>query len=225
MNSHSLYRQIVCFVGGFAVILFLNGSLPQFGSPAYAETPASSSSSVKSFDEMMQGVQKQMDQLSKNQFFSDPSLGNIRGFDLFDKGLEERFQKMFKGFNLNEPFKSAPGFAQAGDLKSDIHEVNGNLIITLDLPGHDKKSIDLKIKDNALIISSERKSQRNENDDKNKVFSSEISYGKFSRVIELPKKVFADKMAAKFENGVLTVTAPIDTSTPAETDGKKIEIQ
>ncbi|MBF0407798.1 MAG: Hsp20/alpha crystallin family protein [Candidatus Riflebacteria bacterium] len=190
----------------------------------FADDSASSSSSVKSFDEMMNSMQKQIDQISKNQFFSDPSLDNIRGFDLFDKGLDERFQKMFQKFGMNDPFKSFQGFAGTSDMKADILEKDGNLVVTLDMPGHDKSGIDLKIKDDSLIISSERKSSRSEKDDKNKSFSNEISYGKFSRVIELPRKVISDKISAKLENGVLTVTAPIDTTAPDKNDGKKIEI-
>jgi len=180
----------------------------------------------ETFEEMMKSMKQRMDSMMENPFFSDPSLKNLKGFDLFDRSLNDRFGSILKEFDMDSPFwgRSKGWLGSFGEVKSDVREENGNLIVTVDLPGHDKKSLDLKIKDNSLIITSERKSQSTSEKD-NKVYRNEISYGRFSRVIELPRKVLADKIKATLENGVLTVIAPIDPSQPPIDEGQKIEIQ
>jgi HSP20 family protein len=92
------------------------------------------------------------------------------------------------------------------------------------MPGHEKEAIDLRIKDNKLVISSERKSQIEENNGK-KIYRREISYGNFSRVIPLPLKVINEKIEASLNNGVLIVTAPIDTTVVEDENGFKIKIK
>ena len=129
--------------------------------PLFAEEKNSTATPPQSFEEMMKSMQKNMDSVMQNPFFSDPSLNNLRGFDVFEKGLDGRFRQMLKEMDLDKPLK---GFGNQGsvfqsDVHSSVREENGKLLVTIDLPGHDKKLIDLKIKDNTLVISSERKSQ------------------------------------------------------------------
>lgn len=150
-------------------------------------------------------------------FPSDPFFGDMekemnRVFDSFrSRAFSNGFVTSMPGTGINMTTGRA-----------DVKQVGDNLVITIDLPGHEKSSLDLRIKDGDLIISSERKSQFK--DKKGKYFRQEISYGKFSRVIALPKKIIEDKISAKFSNGVLTVTAPIDNSKPVEPQGHKITI-
>lgn len=171
-------------------------------------------------------MQKKMDSMMKNPFFQDPSLDNIRGFDLFDRNLNDQFDRMFKGFSpgFGRTPMSMFGNMNAQSGQTDIREIDDQLVVIIDLPGHDKSSIDLKLKDNRLVISSVRSETSKQSDDKKQIYRSEISYGSFSRVIPLPRKVLEDKISATYENGVLTVTAPIDKASPPTDEGRSIKI-
>jgi HSP20 family molecular chaperone IbpA len=48
----------------------------------------------------------------------------------------------------------------------------------------------------------------------------EVAYGVFERTITLPEGVIAEKLTAKYVNGVLEITAPITAALP-----RKIEIE
>jgi len=92
--------------------------------------------------------------------------------------------------------------------------------IEVELPGIKKQEVDVKVDENVLTISGERK-LRNEakEDDYHKV---ESHYGKFSRSFTLPERVDVGKIHAEADNGLLEVVIPklhIDTSS------KKIEIK
>jgi len=176
-----------------------------------------------------ESFQKRFESMFSQPFFQDPSLDNLKGFDLFDRNLNEHFDKMLKSLGapgiqgLNAPLFNS--LASTEDAKTDIREIDDKLMVKIDLPGVEKEAIDLKVKNNRLIISSERKQQSSSSDDKGKVYRNEVSYGSFSRVIELPRKVIEDKIEANYENGVLTVTAEIDKTAPApEDNGRSIKI-
>jgi len=92
-------------------------------------------------------------------------------------------------------------------------------LVTAELPGIDPKDINLSVKDQNLVIEGERKAK--ELKEGEKYHRQERGYGSFQRAIQLPFAVNSDKIAAKFKNGVLTVTLP-----RAEEDKpKKIEIK
>lgn len=177
---------------------------------------------------LLDSFQERFESLMNKPFFQDPSLDNLRGFSHFDRNINEQFEQMFKSLNM---FPGMPGFmAPFGNVptqseaRTDIRESNDQLLVKIDLPGIDKNAIELKLKDNRLIITTERKETSTSKDDKGQVYRNEISYGSFSKVIELPRRVIENKIEAKYENGVLTVIAPIDTSNPQVEDGQKIKI-
>jgi len=66
--------------------------------------------------------------------------------------------------------------------------------------------VELSLQDDLLGIKGEKKAE-SEREEKG-VHISERSYGSFQRVLTLPFAPDPDKVEAKFEKGVLTVTAP-----------------
>jgi HSP20 family protein len=97
-------------------------------------------------------------------------------------------------------------------------ETDKDVRISAELPGMDEKDIEVLVDDDVLTIRGEKKA---ETEDKERRFS-ERYYGRFERVIPLPFVVEEDKVAASFENGVLTVTLP--KSPKAEAKMKRIAI-
>ena len=85
----------------------------------------------------------------------------------------------------------------------DIFEKGDDLVIRAELPGMNKKEIDISVEDNRLEIRGER--TRDQEFDENKAYRLERTFGSFVRSFMLPKTVDASKIAATYVNGVLEV--------------------
>ena len=88
----------------------------------------------------------------------------------------------------------------------DLNESNSDYLIKMDLPGVEKKDVEVSLSDGALTISGERKTS--ENDSEKKQICNETAYGTFSRSFELASDIREEKIKAKFKNGVLSITIP-----------------
>lgn len=88
----------------------------------------------------------------------------------------------------------------------DVEEEADQFVVQAELPGMRKEEIKVSVTGDTLTISGERKREAEE---KGKTFHRlERSYGRFSRSVTLPGEVEVDKVKAKYENGVLTLTLP-----------------
>lgn len=89
----------------------------------------------------------------------------------------------------------------------DILEDGSNLYFEFDLPGLKRDDIKLTVNnDGVLTIEGVKKIMESQDNQKN--LRSERIFGEFARSFELPDDVDTDKISAKFENGVLTLTLP-----------------
>ena len=100
-------------------------------------------------------------------------------------------------------------------------EKDKEFAITAELPGLDEKNVEVKLSNGNLVISGEKKDEREEKDKDH--FFSERRYGSFKRVFRVPEGVDADKIDAAFDKGVLTVRLP--KTAEAQKPEKKIEIK
>lgn len=76
-------------------------------------------------------------------------------------------------------------------------------------PGMKKEDFNVHINDEGnLIIKMEQKSEKKEEDKSVRYLRREFSYTKYEQTLILPDDVEKDKIAAKVENGVLTVELP-----------------
>jgi len=101
----------------------------------------------------------------------------------------------------------------------DVYEKDNNLVIEAEIPGAKKEDIEVKVKDNAVVIRGEVK--REEEKKEENYYRSERFYGKFERVIPLPTDVKIEEAKAEYQDGVLKLTIP-KTTTEKEV---KIEIK
>jgi HSP20 family protein len=85
----------------------------------------------------------------------------------------------------------------------DLTEDKDNYYIRAELPGVKGNELDIQIKENSLIISGERKIAAEE--EGTRYHRREREAGTFSRMIGLPGDINPDDVAAKLENGILTV--------------------
>ena len=88
----------------------------------------------------------------------------------------------------------------------DVYHDKDNVIIHAELPGLKKEDIVLSLHAGLLTLSGERKHEK-AHDEKSRL-RNERFFGRFERTITLPVQVDGTKVAAAYENGILTVTLP-----------------
>lgn len=116
--------------------------------------------------------------------------------------LRDEMDRFFNTF-FNRQLEDTEGFWAP---VIDIEEDNEYFIVKAELPGIKKEDIKISVRGNLLSITGGRKQ---ESEIKNKTFHRfERSYGKFMRKITLPSEVNADKVQAKYKDGILTITLP-----------------
>jgi HSP20 family protein len=96
---------------------------------------------------------------------------------------------------------------------------DGNYCVRLDLPGVDPKDVEVSVVGDSLVVRGERK-QTQEIKDQD-LHYREISYGRFERALTLPKGTNPEKIAARYENGVLEISMPLSEALA----GRKVPIQ
>jgi len=79
-------------------------------------------------------------------------------------------------------------------------------VVKAEVPGIDAQDIDISVTGDVLTIKGEKKSEQEEKEANYHLV--ERNYGSFSRCLKLPAAVDLDKIEAKYEKGVLTVTCP-----------------
>lgn len=88
----------------------------------------------------------------------------------------------------------------------DVRETPEAFVIEADIPGMDKKDVQIEVNDNVVTVKGERHSERDQND-KDYHFT-ERRFGSFRRSVAIPGGFVNENVSAKFENGVLTITLP-----------------
>ena len=93
-----------------------------------------------------------------------------------------------------------------GKMKCDIYEKDGVYYLEMDIPGFDKKDVNIEVDENNYLTITAEKSSEDEDKDKNYI-RQERSYGKYQRSFYLGD-VDKENINASFENGILKVTMP-----------------
>jgi HSP20 family protein len=88
----------------------------------------------------------------------------------------------------------------------DIADSKNAVKITTEIPGIDRKDLNVTVDGNTLVIRGEKK--REDKLEEDGVVRTERTYGSFYRAVTLPSTVDASKIEAKIRNGVLTLTLP-----------------
>ncbi len=94
----------------------------------------------------------------------------------------------------------------------DVQRVNGNLLVTAELPGVKQNDIKVEVTDNTLFIHGERKQEHTE--DQNGYRRVERSYGDFYRAVTLPEGAKTDQVKAELRDGLLQVSVPVAAAEP-----------
>lgn len=103
----------------------------------------------------------------------------------------------------------------------DVQQRNDSVVVRADLPGVRKDDVQIEIDGDALVISGQRREEREEGSDDEGYRVLERSYGSFYRTVPLPQGANVDEIKATMRDGVLTVTLPL----AEEARPRRIEIE
>jgi len=88
----------------------------------------------------------------------------------------------------------------------DLYRSGDHYVLHADLPGVDPGSVDVSVDNGTLTLRAERSART---DESVQWLTSERFTGAYMRQLSLGDGVDADRIAATYENGVLTVTIPL----------------
>jgi len=90
--------------------------------------------------------------------------------------------------------------------KVDVIDRDDEIVVRAEVPGVDKKDLDVSMTDDTVTIKGT--TSHEEKEEKGDFYRCEISRGSFSRTVALPVGVDGAKAKAKFQDGVLELTMP-----------------
>lgn len=158
--------------------------------------------------------------------------------DLFSEmeRMQEEMDRLFREMRGGgaRPLRFAlPEMAGAGELTPaipalrdfrapliDVSENEKTITLTAEVPGVDKKDIDIKISEDSVEIKVEKKAEVKE--EKKGYYRMERSYRGFYRMVPLPSKILPETAEAKYNSGVLEITLP---KAKLEKPAKKLEVK
>jgi HSP20 family protein len=120
-----------------------------------------------------------------------------------------------------------PNYIEEGAWKStpavNIYENNEKFEIEIAAPGLDKEDFKIDLKDDYLMVYSERKDQKEEKE-RGKVVRTEFRYSSFQRSFSVPKDIDVSAINATHKNGILHIELP-KRKEQKENNSRQIEIQ
>ena len=120
--------------------------------------------------------------------------------------LQNRMGRLMN--EVNEPFSSLTGdeSLNAGSFVPpvDVYEDEQGIQLKMEVPGIDEKNIDIRLENNVLTVSGERKIEEEEKQEN--FHRIERRYGTFSRSFTLPNTVDNDSVSANYDKGLLTIS-------------------
>lgn len=111
-----------------------------------------------------------------------------RNNDLFD----EAFESFFRPFYMDQ---------ESTFMKTDVSQTDKDYVMEVEMPGFDKKDVELKFESGYITISAKKEA------------SKDVDYIRKERAVSCSRSYYMGdvdetKIKAKYENGVLTVTIP-----------------
>jgi HSP20 family protein len=117
--------------------------------------------------------------------------------------LQDQVNRLFNdSFRRTDEEASLSAWAPA----VDVYETEHELVVKADLPEADPKDLDIRVENNILTISGERKFEKKVNEEN--YLRVERSYGSFTRSFTLANTVNPEAIKADYQNGVLTLSIP-----------------
>ncbi|WP_343306465.1 Hsp20/alpha crystallin family protein [Chitinophaga niabensis] len=120
------------------------------------------------------------------------------------KTLSGIMDDIFNGKFINKDFATSDFFGAHAPV--NIRETKDAYVLDVVAPGFEKGDFKINLDGQTLTISSEKKTEQKVENEKQ--IRREFSFRSFSRSFTLDENVDADKINAKYDNGVLKLTLP-----------------
>lgn len=145
---------------------------------------------------------------------------------LFDQFLDEGWMRPMTGFAgiWDSPLFKSRAMHMRGLMESprtDMSESDKEYELSIELPGMSEKDVEVTVKDNMVTLKGEKKSERETMEKDYHI--AERSYGSVRRSFSMPADVDANKVAASFSKGLLTLHLP--KTKEARSKPHKIEVK
>ena len=118
---------------------------------------------------------------------------------MFDQIIESHFPDVTKSVGVRP-------YAGTAYPKVNVYEYDDKVGIVAEIPGLDKKQLNVEVEEGVLTISGDKHSIHE--DDGAKVLRRELKASSFRRSFELCELLDGDNISANFEDGVLSVSIP-----------------
>ncbi len=174
--------------------------------------------------EKIQALQNRVDQL-ESELANKQQVAAPTAMPVYNQWNDPFAQMLRMREQMDHSLRQA--FAGTGAVfnpKMDIKQTDKQYLITMDIPGMDKDKINVEIKNGMLIISGERQSETQDNKN-NQYYRQERSFGSFMQAIPLPEDAQTDRIEAKYNNGVLTVTVARMKKEEKKSESGKITVK
>ena len=132
-------------------------------------------------------------------------------YEMFDDFFNRQLESIF---NMDPVVEFDAG------IKADIKETDNEYVIEAEMPGFDKKDIEVELVEDHLTISAKREEASDE--EGKDYIRRERSYGKVSRCFVIPG-IEHEGVDAKYKDGILGITLP--KSKESRKRSKRIDIK
>ena len=119
-----------------------------------------------------------------------------RDFAALRREMDRLFDDAFTGTSTTQP-------RTVWSPRADVVETNEAYLLSLDLPGIDRDTLDVTLDDGTLKISGQRRHETEVKD--GKMHRVERAYGRFFRSFSLGSDLDPEAIEASYDDGVLTV--------------------
>jgi len=144
--------------------------------------------------------------MAKTEIANSSETAVSRPRDIFS-AMRDEMDKVFQQFERGFP-RWPTLFQQERSMlvpELDVRENSTSITVEAELPGVAEKDISVTLANGVLTIKGEKKQEMEEKSENYHL--SERSYGSFARSLRLPETIDESKLEAKFDKGVLKITA------------------
>jgi HSP20 family protein len=147
--------------------------------------------------------------MAKTEITKAAETSVARPRDIFT-AMRDEMDRVFEQFERGLPrwphvFRRGNGGGAVVIPELDVREDTKAITIEAELPGVDEKDVSVTLANGMLTIKGEKKQEKEEKSEN--YYLAERSYGAFERSLRLPDTIDDTKVEAKFDKGVLKVTA------------------
>jgi HSP20 family protein len=141
-----------------------------------------------------------------------------RGTFLLESSLSHLIDELSSGLD-GAGFDVAASFG-----RTDVYEKDKHIVFETELPGVRKEDVQVRVEDDQLVVSGEVK--RREDVERDQYFRIGRQVGRFQRLFPLPAALIdKEKVAARFEDGILRVSAPLRESIKEREKAVEIKVE